>query len=212
MAINNTVYANGLGGDTNVDGLRIEGVIPARKMTVLNNVIAENVGIGLNLKEVSASAFVGQWNLNTDGYNTLDVARGTLDLDRVPPLLVLPPGTDATGPDDFHLSVESQAIDASAISAKKLQLNGSTTLSDGQLDETRADLGFHFDNKTDFVSGFRKPLTRRIRILRKQATRCEKHADKAVKQLLRGRGPCLTKRAKARLTRKCGPSINAICQ
>jgi parallel beta-helix repeat protein len=210
--INNTVYANGR------DGIRIEGVVPARDVTVLHNVITRNGRIviatetfGINLKEPSQRGFRGQWNLNTDGYNTLRVARGSLDLERFSAVFVFPdePLAGTTGPDgdDFRLVLLSDAESAGAVPPDKLGLHKASTQIDGRQDDATVDLGFHFGNKTDFVDGFRKSPEQRLRALRKLAKRCEKLAFRAREKFLDNRGPCLKKRAKARLLRRCGPII-----
>jgi parallel beta-helix repeat protein len=222
VALNNTLYANGN------DGLRFEGgAFPLERMTALHNVIANNSGIGLNLKEPSATGFVGQWNLvsgNLAGaYATTAVARGELDVSRAP-LLVSPAGTDGklggTGyrDDDFHLDQSlagqagnSAAVDASAIPAKKLGLGDASTRSDGTPDAGNTDLGFHAGSKADFVSTMKGNPARRLKSLRKRAMKCNVKAAKARSDRERGRGACANAAARARLARKCGPIVLDIC-
>jgi parallel beta-helix repeat protein len=230
IVINNTIYRNS-------DGIRIEAVLPSKEMTVLNNVISENSGIGLNLKEESKDGFVGQWNLNTDGYKTLDASRGRLDLDE-PPLLVAPAGVDHTlgesghGDDDFRLrqvaagqSVESSAVDASAIKARKLVLNAGSTRTDGRPDRGRTDLGFHSGNIADFRSRFQskksgpvfliqgqRRFSRTLKKLRKLAARCEIKMERARDQRRAGKGPCVNRSARAKLIRKCGGAVEMACE
>ena len=220
-AINNTVYANEL------DGIRIEAVVPLQAMTILNNVVADNSGVGLNLKEGSATDFVGQWNLvsgNGDGeYNTTGVARGELDLER-PPLLVAPAGTDGklggTGhqDDNFHLrqvsagqGSDSPAVDASPLLVKQVSLQAAWTRTDGAPDSGNADLGFHRGSKADLVSGSGPPVDRRLKGLRKRAMKCERQAEKARTDRERGRGACFKGGARKRLARRCGPVVESVC-
>jgi parallel beta-helix repeat protein len=220
-AINNTVYANGL------DGIRIEAVIPLQAMTILNNVVTDNNGVGLNLKEGSTTEFVGQWNLlsgNGSGeYNTTSVARGELDVAR-PPLFVAPAGIDGTLggsghlDDSFHLrqvlagqGSDSPAVDASALSVKQLGLRGATTRTDGAPDTAKADLGFHARSKADFASGPGPSVERRLKRLRKRATKCELQGEQTRADRERGRGACFQTRAMKRLARRCGPVVEALC-
>jgi hypothetical protein len=221
-AIHNTVYANGL------DGIRIEGVIPSSNLLVLNNLIVNNLGIGLNLKEGSRAGFVGQWNLITDNqtaaYNTLDIARGALDLSSAP-LLVLPPGADGIlggagyVDDDFHLSqlavgqiADSPAVDASGITAGKVKLSRASTRTDRGLDAGRSDLGFHFGAAVDLMTATGGRIAERLRQFRARAVQCDRKTVKAQSALDRGRGPCARSAALARLERKCGTAVRAACR
>ncbi len=220
-AINNTVYANDL------DGIRIEAVVPLQAMTILNNVVTDNNGIGLNLKEGSATDYVGQWNLlsgNGSGeYNTTSVARGQLDVER-PPLFVAPSGTDGTlgggghRDDSFHLrqvaagqGSDSPALDASALSPKQVGLQGASTRTDGAPDTANVDLGFHLGGKADFSSGSGPPVERRLKRLRKRAMKCEAQAEKARADRDRGRGACFQTGARKRFAKRCGPVVEALC-
>jgi parallel beta-helix repeat protein len=220
-AINNTIHANGL------DGLRVEAVVPSDKLTVLHNVISENRGIGLNLKEPSHIGFVGQWNLLSSNlvrdYSTASSSRGQLDLAGVP-LLVAPAGADGTLggaghlDDSFHLAqlsagqaVQSTAVDACPTSAKEMGLRKASTRSDGKRDKGRLDLGFHLGSKADFVSGFSRSIEQRLKTLRKEATTCDRVAVAALVALPSGDGPCARKRDVKRLVRRCGPGMRAIC-
>jgi len=240
IVINNTVYGNGVDVyAASFDGLRIEGAPPSEEMTVLHNVIADNRGIGVNLKEGSKTGFVGQWNLvngnGAGGYKTLDVARGSLDFSSGP-LLVQPAGLDnALGgsgyqDDDFRLAQastgdgeESPAVDASAIKAKVLGLQHASTGGDGVRDRGAVDLGFHSGNTTDFVSKLRKikrelvcrvqkSFPKRVRRLRDEAMRCEEKVATARVQWRSGRGPCLEKSSRVRLARRCGSAVYDVCQ
>ena len=218
--LGNTVYANAR------DGIRVEGVVPARNVSVIHNVIVDNERIGLNLKEASSSGFVGQWNLlngNQSSYNTTTVARGTLDLEHEP-LLVAPAGSDQVlggsghDDDDFRLrqvaagqASQSEAVDWSPIPSKKLRLHDAYTRTDGLPDLGPIDLGFHMGSRTDFLSGIKSRPESRIRALRKRAQKCERLAAKAAEKRQTGRGPCLKAKASARLVKKCGRGIAAIC-
>jgi parallel beta-helix repeat protein len=221
-AIHDTVYANGL------DGIRVEGVIPSSNLLVLNNVIVDNFGIGLNLKEDSRTGFVGQWNLvtgnQTAAYNTLDIARGALDLGSAP-LLVLPAGADGIlggagyADDDFHLSqlavgqiADSPAVDASGITAGKVKLSQASTRTDRGLDGGRGDLGFHFGAAVDLMTATGGRVEERLRQFRARAVRCESKTVKAQRALDGGRGPCTQAAALARLERKCGTAVRAACR
>jgi hypothetical protein len=215
------VYAN------EIDGVRIDADEPLQGMTILNNVIVDNVGIGINLKEGSATDFVGQWNLVSGNqlaeYNTTSIARGELDLARAP-LFVAPAGIDGTlggaghGDDSFHLrqtssgqGSDSPALDASALRAKQVALHHTSTRTDGAPDSGNADLGFHLGAKADLVSGSGPPIERRLKRLRKRATKCEQQAAKARSDRERGRGPCFQTGAMKRLARRCGPVVEALC-
>ncbi len=221
-AINNTVYANGL------DGIRIEGVVPSIPLTLLNNVIAGNAGVGINLKENSSSGFVGQWNLLDENqiadYNTTRLARGQLDLDREP-LLLSPPGSDGIlggggfGDDDFRLSqaaagqvVDSAAVDASAVRARKLLLENGSTRSDGAADSGSADLGFHIQAKVERNSRFVDKTERRLGSFRQLANQCQRQVADAVAALDLGRGPCTKEGARRRLAKRCGRTVETACR
>jgi parallel beta-helix repeat protein len=219
--INNTLYAN------EIDGIRIEGVEPLQTMMILNNVVADNSGIGINLKEGSATDFVAQWNLvfgnRIDEYNTLAVARAELDLARSP-LFVAPAGIDGrlggTGhaDDSFHLrqassgqSADSPALNAGGLSAKQVGLRDTFTRTDGGPDTGNVDLGFHHGAKADLVSGSGPSIERRLKRLRKRATKCEQQAAKVRTDRERGAGACFQTGAMKRLARRCGPVVEALC-
>jgi parallel beta-helix repeat protein len=229
VVVNNTIYGNDL------DGVRIEGVKPSVDMTVLNNVITENGGIGLNLKEQSAAGFVGQWNLNTNDYNTLSVARGRLDLNGAP-LLMSPSGPDGIlggaghADDNFRLpqraagqSVESIAVGAAAFKPKEVDLKSGTTRIDGFPDSGLVDLGFHVGNTSDFVSKLRRKRggvvatvlrsgPRRLRKLRAEAGRCGDKAAVAREQRSEGKGACVQRQKLNRLVRQCGTAVEEVCR
>jgi parallel beta-helix repeat protein len=230
IVINNTVYANGS------DGIRIEQGPPSTDMLVINNVITENGGKGINLKEGSAAGFVGQWNLNTDGYNTSDVARGRLDTG-VAPLFIAPAGVDGRlgGPgfadDDFRLrqlatgqSVESIAVDASPIRRRKLGMaKAASTRLDGAKDKRGVDLGFHIGNTTDFVVVLKKkklnvvPMVqrsfdKRVRQFRSIAVKCEELATTARDERRIGTGSCVQTGRRKKLIKTCGNVIEDICR
>jgi hypothetical protein len=222
VAINNTVYANGL------DGIRIEGIVPSIPLTVLNNVIADNAAIGINLKENSSSGFVGQWNLlnvnRVANYNTTRAARGRLDVDREP-LLLSPLGPDGILggggflDDDFRLSqaaagqvVDSAAVDASGIKTRKLLLDSGTTRSDGAGDSGQADLGFHIRRKVETSSRFVAKIEQRIASFRKLATDCQRRVQGAVAAKDLGRGPCTKQSARRRLAKRCGRTVETVCR
>src|SRR5262249_60985704 len=84
VAPGHTVYGNGL------DGIRAEGLVASRRVTVAQNVIAQNLGRGINVKELSVPGFVGQWNLNIDGYGS-EANKSAFDFTGSP-LLVDPTG------------------------------------------------------------------------------------------------------------------------
>lgn len=224
-ALNNTAYAN------EEDGIRIEETQQAEtrteSITIVHNVIANNKGVGLNLKESSGKGFVGQWNLVTgnltDDYNTRAISKGLLDLREVP-LLVDPPGADGNlgggdhADDDFHLRQESagqietsSAVNASPIASKKLGLDRAWTRTDRAPDSGNTDIGFHSGNKTDFVSGRVRRMERRLKSIRKRAKQCERRGVRALEAGRAGRGPCLRPGPRKRLIRRCGPAINDIC-
>jgi parallel beta-helix repeat protein len=229
VVINNTIYGN------DADGVRIEGVKPSVDMTVLNNVITENGGIGLNLKEQSAAGFVGQWNLNTNDYNTLSVSRGRLDLNGAP-LLMSPSGIDGIlggaghADDDFRLpqraagqSVESIAVGAGAFKPKEIDLKLGTTRIDAFPDTGLVDLGFHAENTSDFVSKLRRKRggvvatvlasgPRRLRKLRAEAGRCGDKATVAREQRDQGKGACVQRQKLNRLVRQCGAAVEEVCR
>jgi parallel beta-helix repeat protein len=226
VAVNNTIYGNGLGRDRDNDGIRIDDEIPAINVMLLNNIVVANRGIGINLKEGSTRKFVGQWNLvfgNTaKDYTDPRVSRGALDLG-LGPTFVAPAGTDGMlgdpgqADDDFHLlsaveGVQSHAVDASPFNPGKLGLQSSSTRRDGQPESGSVDLGFHFGNKTDFLFGFRKPLQMRLAALRKAAQRCERLARHAAAQRQNAGGPCAKPSSTQRLVRKCGAAVNVICR
>jgi len=230
IVINNTVYANG------GDGIRIEQAPPSLDMLVINNVITENSETGINLKEGSAAGFVGQWNLNTDGYNTSDVARGRLDT-AVAPLFIAPAGLDGHlggagfADDDFRLrqlatgqSVESIAVDASPLKARKLGMaKTASTRLDGVKDKRGVDLGFHAGNTSDFVvqlrkkklnftSNVQKSFDKRLRQFRSTAVKCEDLSTKAREERRIGKGSCVKTGRRNKLIKKCGNVIEDICR
>jgi parallel beta-helix repeat protein len=213
LALNNTVYANGL------DGIRVEGLVPSPKVTVLQNVIAQNFGRGINVKTRSADGFVGQWNLNIDGYGS-EARAAAFDLRRSP-LLVKPSGDDQVlgefghADDDFRLrqllagqTEQSEAVDSGAMPASWFKLNRASTQTTGADDGGQVDLGFHYGNKTDFLSGFRRSLASRLRMLRSHATRCEELGDRA--RVARDR--CVEDaELRRRLRRLCGLKDDGSC-
>jgi hypothetical protein len=234
VVINNTVHGNG------EDGLTVgEDPVPSEEMTVLNNVITENGGIGLNLKENSSTGFVGQWNLvyqenPANSYRSLEFARGSLDLSARPLFvgLVTSGSTPGTGlqDEDFHLAQvstghgeESPAVDASPIKAKKLGLSSASTRIDGRRDAGLGDLGFHSGSQSALVLEFRskkkrlswnvrKSFQKTVRKLRKKDVKCEKKVAAARKKLDRGRGPCVKKASRKQLVRSCGSAVFELCQ
>jgi parallel beta-helix repeat protein len=230
VVINNTAYRNG------VDGVRVEDDFPSEDITVLNNIITKNRGVGINLKEGSKEGFVGEWNLVSqngqnaaDDYNTLSYARGNLDL-RVGPLLVQPAGSDGTlggsgyEDDDFRLAEGSPAVDASPIKAKRLGLSGAWTRIDRRPDVGAVDLGFHFGNESDLVSKLRKTkkgpswkasksFRRYLPKLRRKHKTCDKRVAAASEKAdMFGRGPCVNRRREDRLARSCGSAVYEICR
>lgn len=224
VAIGNTIYANGLARTgTNIDGLRVEGVVPARGVTVLSNVIDANRGFGINLKEASQEGFVGQWNLNTDGYNTSDVSRGALDLEEKP-LFIAPAGSDGElgedghADDDFRLSergagqqADSLAVDATPFAPHTLALISASTRTDGAPETGSVNLGFHHGNESDLVSGIRESPEKRLRKLRRLAKRCDRQVARAREQRKRGRGACVRDGSRRRLVQRCGGAVEAVC-
>jgi parallel beta-helix repeat protein len=224
VAIGNTMYANGLSRTgTNLDGMRVEAVIPARNVTVLGNIMDANRGFGLNLKEASRKGFVAQWNLNTDGYNTADIATGALDVQQKP-LFIDPFGPDGElggeshGDDDFRLSEQaagqagtSPAIDATPFQPRHLALLAASTRTDSGPDTDTVDLGFHYRNESDFVSGIKKSPRKRLKQMRRLAVRCDKAMARARAQRARGRGACVKKRARRELGKRCGGAVETLC-
>jgi len=212
VAVGNTVYGNGL------DGIRVEGVVPSTGMTVIANLIAQNVGSGVNLKTRSADDFVGQWNVNVDGYGS-EAEAAAVDFDESP-LLVAPSGGDRIlgGPghldDDFRLRQlaagqreESPAVDGSALTVRWLDLDRSSTRSDGQPDAGTLDIGYHYGNKSDLVSGLRR-VEKRLRSLRVRAGKCQRAASR----IRGGSAFCaLGKNARRSLRKQCGPGIERGC-
>jgi parallel beta-helix repeat protein len=209
-AVNNTVFGNGL------DGIRIEGLSPSPRATVVQNVIAQNLGSGINLKERSVDGFVGQWNLNIDGYGS-EATKSAFDFSGAP-LLVAPTGGDQQMgvpfhvDDDFRLRQlaagqpeQSSAVDGSPMSSKALQLAGGSTNTAGQSDQGRADLGFHYGNGQDFVSG-RKSVTQRVRALRKRGAKCERLGRRSG-----GGAPACVGTSLQKVRRLCGPLAEQIC-
>lgn len=207
LALNNTVFGNLL------DGIRIEGVVPSPRVTVVQNVIAQNAGRGINLKERSADGFVGQWNLNIDGYGS-EATKAAFDFAGTP-LLVAPSGPDLElgmpfhADNDFRLRQinagqpeQSSAVDGSPFSAKSLQLGSGSTHTGGQVDQGKADLGFHYDNQGDFS----KPKDRRrLKALRARGAKCER--------LGRGSSGAACLGASLRKVRRlCGTLAEAVCQ
>ena len=209
VAVNNTVYGNFL------DGIRIEGVGPSPRATVVQNVIAQNTGSGINLKERSADGFVGQWNLNIDGYGS-EATKAAFDFAGAP-LLVAPSGADLQLGMPFHLDddfrlrqiaagqpEQSSAVDGSPLASRALQLSGGSTHTGGQTDLGKTDLGFHYGNPA-FVSG-RRGVTRRVRALRKRGGKCERLGRRSG-----GGSPACIGVSLQRVRRLCGPLAEQIC-
>jgi parallel beta-helix repeat protein len=209
IAINNTVYGNGL------DGIRVEGVVPSPRVTVVQNVIAQNFGRGINLKARSTEGFVGQWNLNVDGYGS-EAQKAAFDF-AGSPLLMDPSGldqvlgADGRADDDFRLrqvlagqAEQSSAVDASPYGTRWLGLTRASTHAGGMPDRDKGDLGFHYGNTTDFVTTFRYRPEQKIRQVRGRAMRCERLGAPGG-----GRARCLT--SLTRLRRMCGPLAEALC-
>lgn len=211
IALNNTVFANGL------DGIRIEGLVASPRVTVVQNVIAQNEGGGINLKERSAEGFVGQWNLNIDGYGS-EASKAAFDFAGAP-LLVGPSGADLQlgmpfqTDDDFRLRQigagqpeQSSAVDGSPLSAKALQLSSGSTHTGGEGDQGKADLGYHYGNAHDFVSGGGN-AKRRVRAIRARGARCER-----VGRRTDGGTPACLGTSLRKVRRLCGPLAEVICQ
>jgi len=209
-AVNNTVFGNGL------DGIRVEGLSPSPRATVVQNVIAQNLGSGINLKERSVDGFVGQWNLNIDGYGS-EATKSAFDFSGAP-LLVAPSGGDLQlgvpfqGDDDFRLRQlaagqpeQSSAVDGSPMSSKALQLSGGSTNTAGQTDQGRADMGFHYGNVQDFASG-RKSVKQRVRALRKRGAKCERLGRRSG-----GGAPACVGTSLQKVRQLCGPLAEQIC-
>ena len=207
VALGNTVYGNGL------DGIRAEGLVASRRVTVAQNVIAQNLGRGINVKTLSVPGFVGQWNLNIDGYGS-DANQSAFDFTGSP-LLVDPTGADQVlgglgrSDDDFHLrqilagqTEQSSAVDGSPFSARWFALTSGSTETDGAPDTARADLGFHYGNETDLVSPFKKGVARKVAQLRHRALSCQKLGS-------RGTSRCVN--SLARLRRQCGSLAEKLC-
>jgi len=207
VALGNTVYGNGL------DGIRAEGLVASRRVTVAQNVIAQNLGRGINVKTLSVPGFVGQWNLNIDGYGS-DANKSAFDFTGSP-LLVDPTGPDQVlgglgrTDDDFHLrqilagqTEQSSAVDGSPFSARWFALTTSSTETNGAPDMAQADLGFHYGNQTDLVSPFKKGVTRKVAQLRHRALSCQKLGS-------RGTSRCVN--SLARLRRQCGSLAEKLC-
>jgi parallel beta-helix repeat protein len=209
-AVNNTVFGNGL------DGIRIEGLAPSPRATVVQNVIAQNLGSGINLKERSADGFVGQWNLNIDGYGS-EATKSAFDFSGAP-LLVAPSGGDQQlgipfhADDDFRLRQltagqpeQSSAVDGSPMTSRWLQLAGGSTSTAALTDQGRADLGFHYGNVQDFASG-RKSVTQRVRALRKRGAKCERLGRRSG-----GGAPACVGTSLQKVRHLCGPLAEQIC-
>lgn len=209
IAVNNTVYGNGL------DGIRVEGTVPSPRVTVVQNVIAQNAGRGINLKLRSADDFVAQWNLNIDGYGS-EASKSAFDFGGSP-LLMDPSGADqALGADgyqddDFRLRQvragqreQSSAVDGSPFASRWLGLSRASTHAGGAPDQDKSDLGFHYGNATDFVVTFGYKPERKIRQLRVRGTRCEKLGAPRG-----GAARCLA--SPARVRRLCGPLAEELC-
>jgi len=207
VALGNTVYGNGL------DGIRAEGLVASRRVTVAQNVIAQNLGRGINVKELSVPGFVGQWNLNIDGYGS-EANKSAFDFTGSP-LLVDPTGPDQVlggfgrSDDDFHLrqilagqTEQSSAVDGSPFSARWLALTHSSTETDGAPDTAQADLGFHYGNETDLVSPFKKGVAHKVAQLRQRALSCQKLGS-------RGTSRCVN--SLARLRHQCGSLAEKLC-
>jgi len=207
-AVNNTVYANGL------DGIRIEGLVPSPRATVVQNVIAQNSGRGINLKEKSAGGFVAQWNLNIDGYGS-EATKSAFDFAGAP-LLVAPSGPDLQlgvpfqADDDFRLRQiaagqpeQSSAVDGSPLSAEALQLGGGSTHTGGEADFGRVDLGFHYGNHQDFV----RKAAARLRKLRSRGAKCERLGRRPPG----GGAPGCVGKSLQKIRNLCGPLAEAIC-
>jgi parallel beta-helix repeat protein len=218
VALGNTIFANSL------DGIRLEGLVPSPRGTLLQNVIAQNLGRGINLKARSANGFVGQWNLNIDGYGS-EATPAAFDLTGTPSLLDPSGGDQILGrdgrgdghlDDDFRLrqlpagqAEQSVAVDGSPFRAAWFHLDRATTHSGGAPDVGRADLGFHYGGKADFVSGFGGRVERRIQKLRARATQCERLGVSA----RIGRVQCVAKAAVfSRLEHLCALQSVGLCQ
>lgn len=213
VALGNTLFANAR------DGIRIEGLVPSPRVSVLQNVVAGNFDNGVNLKARSANGFVGQWNLSTDPYGS-DANAGAFDLGGSPSLLD-PSGSDQVlgrnghWDDDFRLrqlpagqTEQSAAVDGSPFKASWFRLGEASTHSGGAPDGGRADLGFHYASKADLLSGFRGRVEGRVAKLRRRATQCERLGIEARV----GRVRCIANpKTLARLQRLCALQGVGLC-
>jgi parallel beta-helix repeat protein len=214
VGFGNTLFANSR------DGIRVEGLVPSPRVSVLQNVIAGNFDNGINLKSRSANGFVGQWNLTTDPYGS-DAEAGAFDLVGSPSLLAPSGGDQILGrdghwDDDFRLrqlaagqTEQSAAVDGSPFKASSFGLDRASTHSGGAPDTGRADLGFHYASKADFLSGSGGRVERRIAKLRRRATKCEQLGIEARV----GRVRCIANpKTLARLQHLCALQGVELCQ
>ena len=105
---------------------------------VENNIFNKNVSAGI-FADAASTAYTGDFNLNTDGYEAGTPA-GVHDINAAPQF-IFPSGGD------FHLSQTSPAIDQGDFNTDPGLvdvLSQLTTQSDGTLDTDAVDLGFHY--------------------------------------------------------------------
>jgi parallel beta-helix repeat protein len=123
--------------------------------TVLRNIFQGNGVAGLQVNQLSLPNYVGDYNLNFDGYGAITPI-GLHDL-FVDALFVNPAGADSilggagAADDDFRLrqraagqTVTSPAVDAGGVDVGSAGVFGLTTRSDSVPDTGVADLGYHY--------------------------------------------------------------------
>lgn len=141
LLINNTLYGNK--GNAIFVG---DATQPSASVVVENNIVNTNTPIGIVVDGASTDGYQGDFNLNTDGYG--DETPVGVDDFAANPLFILPSGGDfhVLGPDEF-LGGGSPVIDAgdpeidpdlaATLEARSIQ-------SDGTLDVSPVDIGYHY--------------------------------------------------------------------
>jgi hypothetical protein len=142
--INNTVYnskASGLYLGLSVD-------TPSSNAFVENNIFNKNTPTGITVDTIDPSSLDGyfaDFNLNSDGYGP-GTPRGENDVNGLRPLSD-PQFVFQKGPDDFHLSQTSPAVNAGDFDTDPSIvdfLGGLSTQEDGTYDTPPVDLGYHY--------------------------------------------------------------------
>jgi nitrous oxidase accessory protein NosD len=136
--VNNTMYANG--GSGIVVSHDEPSKVPSEGGWVIDNIIDEEGGVGIDVDELSRCDYIGAFNLiggSADNRYSKTTPKDRSDI------VGTDPGFSAPDSGDFTLQPGSAAIDAGSVDASTLGLDASSATSDRVPDTGPVDLGYH---------------------------------------------------------------------